>query len=101
MIGSDGFLTEAEKEVLRANKGAEFFRIARKAIGQQWRYSASRITKINRDELERAQGMLAGLECAYNVLMAVVMEDGEKKPESSETEAPKLQSLEGLAFRKK
>ncbi len=68
MIGEDGALTDSERQTFALNRDSEFFRIARKAIGQQWRYTASRLTKATPDTLQREQGVLAGLEAAYNVL---------------------------------
>jgi len=75
MIGTDGDVTPEEEATLRSHKDGEFFRIARKALGQNWRYNAMRITKCDVNHLQFHQGVMAGLEAAYNILNAIVLKE--------------------------
>lgn len=82
MIGEDGKITEEERHLLKEYKNSDFMRIARKAIGQQWRFTASSLMRCDKDSLQFHQGVMAGLNNAYNTLLAVMdvqVEEGLKE----------------------
>lgn len=72
MIGTDGPLTDQEKDTLRTMMNSEVFRIARKAISAQYGIEAARLasTHFDANGIYIAQGRLQGLIAAYNLIMS-------------------------------
>lgn len=72
MIGTDGPLSDQEKDTLRTMMNSEVFRIARKAISAQYAMESARLASTNFEPngIYIAQGRLQGLIAAYNLIMA-------------------------------
>lgn len=73
MIGTDGPVTQEERETLRTQKNSEVFRIARKIISNEFNIRSARFGSQkyeNANEIFTAQGVLQGLLAAYNLIMS-------------------------------
>jgi len=72
IIGTEGPLTQEEKDTLRTQRNSEIFRICRKAISYEYAVNGAMFgsRRFGENEIYIAQGKQQGLLAAYNIILS-------------------------------